>query len=97
LQLFLAAIVSFTLRSRVMKCVVNVTDQEFAKILQLNHDALVWKTDERQLMEDLEILLGSQAVNEMRGFEECRMVVQADMNGKPRIEVDHVPNEPLHA
>lgn len=78
-----------------MKCIVNVNDREFAKILQLNHDAVVWKTDERQLMQDLEKVLGTQTVNELRGFEECKMQVPPLHSNKPRVEVDTMPLEPL--
>jgi hypothetical protein len=78
-----------------MKCIVNVTDREFAKILQLNHDAVVWKSSDRQLMAELEKVLDNETVNALRVFEECKMQVTPLDSNKPRVEVDNTPIEPL--
>ena len=71
-----------------MNCILNVTEREYAKILQLNHDAVVWKTSDRQLLHNLEKLLGSKPVREMRAFEECKMQKQPELEQSLRVEVD---------
>lgn len=69
-----------------MNCILNVTDHEYDKILQLNHDALVWNTADRTLLEGLETLLGSDTVAEIRQYDECRMQKHDDLTGLPRVE-----------
>ena len=68
------------------RCVVNVTDHEFDKILQLNHDALVWRNTDHEMLEGLKPLLGQDTVAQLGRFEECRMEKHHDLAGVPRIE-----------
>jgi hypothetical protein len=68
------------------KCVLNVTEHEYDKILQLNHDAVVWKNADRELLHGLNQLVGEETVNQLRKFEECRMEKHNDMVGLPRLQ-----------
>jgi hypothetical protein len=71
-----------------MKCILNVNEREYDKILQLNHDAVMWKTTDRELLRSLEKLIGPEAVADMVGFEECKMQKQTEPGCHPRIEPD---------
>jgi hypothetical protein len=78
-----------------MNCIVNVTEREYDKILQLNHDAVVWKTSDQNLLRDLEPVLGGPTVRQMCAFEQCKMQKLNDLAGHSRIEPDR--NEPEDA
>jgi hypothetical protein len=69
-----------------MNCILNVNECEYDKILQLNHDAVVWKTSDHHLLQDLETLLGDDTIRQMSAFEECRMQKQPELDGHARIE-----------
>jgi len=68
------------------QCVLNVTDQEYARILQLNHDAVVWTHQDKQLVHGLELLLGKEVADQVGKFAECRMEKQHDLAGLPRVQ-----------
>lgn len=67
-------------------CILNVTDHEFDRILQLNHDALVWNNADRELLAGLETLLGKNVVDQIRKYDECRMEKHTDLAGLARVE-----------
>jgi hypothetical protein len=69
-----------------MNCILNVTDHEYDRILQLNHDSLAWNTADHHLLEGLETLLGDDTVREIRQYDECRMQKHDDLAGLPRVE-----------
>jgi hypothetical protein len=69
-----------------LKCVLNVTDHEFDKILQLNHDAVVWNNADHELLHGLSDLLGKETVEQLRPFAECRMEKHSDLAGYPRVQ-----------
>lgn len=73
-----------------MNCILNVTNREFDRILQLNHDELVWSTEDSTLLNRLSYLVGADAVEEMRHYDECRMEKQDKIRGIYRIEPDLV-------
>jgi hypothetical protein len=73
-------------KSTKSRCVLNVTEQEYAKILQLNHDALVWNNSDKDLLRKLEVLLDKDIVDRLRQFEECRMEMQHDLGRVPRVQ-----------
>jgi hypothetical protein len=68
-----------------MKCILNVTDHEYNKILQLTHDAVEWSNTDLGALERLETLLGSGVVAAISRYEECRMEKHHDISGLPRV------------
>jgi hypothetical protein len=68
------------------KCVLHVTDHEFDRILQLNHDALVWTNRDEELLHGLASLLGRGVADEVRRFDECRVEKHDSLNGRARVE-----------
>ena len=68
------------------KCVLNVTDHEFDRILQLNHDTVVLNNTDHELLEGLEGLVGKDTVDQICKFDECRMEKHHGMVGIPRIQ-----------
>jgi hypothetical protein len=68
------------------KCVLHVTDHEYGKVLQLNHDALVFSNRDEELLKGLEGLLGDQVVGEVRRYDECRVEQHDSLTGHPRVE-----------
>lgn len=69
-------------------CIVHVTDREYPEILQLNHDAYVWSTEDETLMEGLVTVLGEDVVDQLREYDECRMQPHHSIEGLPRVEED---------
>jgi hypothetical protein len=69
-----------------MKCVLNVTDQEYGKVLQLNHDSLVLNKRDESLLQGLEALLGPGVADELRRYDECRMQPHHSLAGLRRVE-----------
>lgn len=69
-----------------LKCILNVTEHEYDRILQLNHDAVVWKNSDQHLLEGLESLLGKEVADQLRKFDECRMEKHTDTAGGCRVQ-----------
>ena len=69
-----------------MKCILNVTDHEYDKILQLTHDAIVWNNRERHILQGVAALLGSQVAAEIKRYDECRMEKHHDISDLSRVE-----------
>jgi len=67
-------------------CILHVTDHEYAKVLQLNHDALVFSSRDEELLRGLENLLGSRVVDQVRMYDECRVQQHDRLDGHPRVE-----------
>jgi hypothetical protein len=70
------------------KCILHVTDHEYDRILQRNHDDLVWSNHDQVLLGYLQSLLGRQVAEQVRRYDECRMQKHDDLNGIPRVEED---------
>jgi hypothetical protein len=68
------------------ECILHVTDHEYDKILQLNHDAVVWSNQDMELLDGLTTLLGTEIVEEVRRYDGCRMQKHNCMNGILRVE-----------
>ena len=79
------------------KCILHVTDQEYAEILQLNHDALVWSTQDAALMEGLTHIVGPDVVEQLQQFDECRMEKDNQLDGQNRVDVDTSQESPTPA
>lgn len=77
------------------RCILHVTDHEYDRVLQLNHDAVAWSTRDETLLEHLEPILGPDVVEALRRCDECRMEKHDALNGLPRIEQDHAERADL--
>jgi len=69
-------------------CILHVTDHEYDRVLQLNHDALVLKSGDRDLLERLESLLGKEVTDRVRGYDSCRVQKHDRLGDLPRVEED---------
>jgi hypothetical protein len=69
-----------------LKCVLHVTEHEYGKILQLNHDSLVLNNRDKGLLRGLEALLGQGVAEEVRQFDECRVEKHDSLDGLRRVE-----------
>jgi len=67
------------------KCVLHVTDHEYAKLLQLNHNALVFTKQDEGLLRGLEELVGREPVGKVRRYDECRVEPHHRLDGQPRV------------
>ena len=70
------------------RCILNVTTHEYDKVLQLNHDGLVWDSRDEELLHGLEAVLGEETVNQLRQYDQCRMRKHDTLNGLARVEED---------
>jgi hypothetical protein len=70
------------------RCLLNVTTHECDKVLQLNHDGLVWDNRDEQLLHGLEAVLGEETVNQLRHYDQCKMQKHDTLNGLARVEED---------
>jgi len=68
------------------ECILHVTDHEYDRILQLNHDAVVWSNRDTELLDGLTTLLGAEVVDEVRRYDGGRMEKHDSVNGIPRVE-----------
>jgi hypothetical protein len=68
------------------KCILHVTDHEFDKILQLNHDSVVWKNTDREVREGIAVLIGKDVAEQVSKFDECRVEKHHELAGFPRVE-----------
>lgn len=69
-----------------MRCVLHVTEQEYARILQLNHDRLVLNNRDEKLLHGLESLFGHDVAHAVRGLEECRVEKHDSLGGMRRLD-----------
>jgi hypothetical protein len=69
-------------------CILHVTDREFPRILQLNHDGLLLRQRDEELMEGLVRILGIDVVDQIRDYDQCRVQAHHSLDGLPRIEED---------
>jgi hypothetical protein len=69
-------------------CILHVTDHEYARILQLNHDALVFNPRDENLLQGLENLMGKNVVEQLRRYDECRVQQHHNLDGVERVEED---------
>jgi hypothetical protein len=67
-------------------CILHVTGQEYDRILQLNHNALVWKNPDREFLRGLEKLLGKDVVDQVARYESCRLQKHDHLDGIARVE-----------
>jgi hypothetical protein len=70
------------------RCILNVTTHEYDKILQLNHDGLVWDNRDEELLHGLEGVLGEETVNQLRQYDQCKMQKHDTLNGLARVKED---------
>jgi len=68
------------------ECILHVTDHEYDRILQLNHDAVVWSNRDTELLGGLTALLGTEVVDEVRRYDGGRMEKHDSVKGIPRVE-----------
>jgi hypothetical protein len=69
-----------------MKCILNVTDHEYAKILQWTHDAVEWDNSDRCVLNGLTNLLGSNVVEQLLRYDECHMAQHDDVSSQSRVQ-----------
>ena len=67
-------------------CILHVTEHEYERILQLNHNALTWSNRDRELLRGLESLLGKEVVDQVSRYEGCRIQHHFELDGLPRVE-----------
>jgi len=70
------------------RCILHVTDHEYDQILQLNHDALVWNTQDHAVLEGLKAVVGQDAADRVGEYEQCRMQKHNWLEGQVRVEED---------
>jgi hypothetical protein len=69
-------------------CMLNVSDHEYGQILQLNHNSVVWTSNDRVLLAKIGKLLGRDIADELRRYDECRM----EKSDAPQYRVEPVPD-----
>ncbi len=69
-------------------CLLNVTPDEYDRILQLNHDSLAWSNQDHALLHGLEMLVGKDCTDQIRQYDECRMQKHDSLEGVPRVQPD---------
>lgn len=74
-------------------CILHVTDHEYDQILQLNHDALVWSNRDNVLLDGLRALIGTEVVEQIRQYDECKMLKHDKLDGLRRVEP--CPGQPV--
>jgi hypothetical protein len=68
-----------------MKCILNVTDHEYDKILQVTHDAVEWSNADVHVLNALGALLGDDVVAAIKRYDDCHMEKHDDVSGLPRV------------
>jgi len=69
-----------------MKCILNVSDHEYDKILQLTHDAIEWTNTDAFVLEGVAKLLGRDVALNLRKYDEIRMEKHDDLSDFLRVE-----------
>jgi len=69
-----------------MKAILNVTDHEYDKILQLTHDAVEWTNTDARILEGVAGLLGRNVAVVLKQYDEIRMQKHDDISQLPRVE-----------
>ena len=69
-----------------MKCILNVTDHEYDKILQLTHDAIAWTNTDAHVLEAVADLLGRDVALELKKYDEIRMEKHEHLSDLRRVE-----------
>jgi hypothetical protein len=69
-----------------MQCILNLTDHEYDKILQLTHSRTRWNTRDRYVVRGIASLLGRRVAAEIREYEECRMEKHNELYRYDRVE-----------
>jgi len=70
-----------------MKGVLNVTDHEFDKILQLTHDAIEWTNTDVHVLEGVANLLGNDVASKLKTFDDIRMEKHDSISDLPRVQL----------
>jgi hypothetical protein len=78
--------ISSLTKENAMQCILNVTDHEFDKLLQLTHSRTRWSTRDCYVQRGIANLLGRQVATEVRDYEECRMEKHDELWGFDRVE-----------
>jgi hypothetical protein len=80
---------TFALKETAMRrCILHVTDHEYDQILQLSHDAVLWDTRDRALLEGLRAIVGQEAADRISAYDQCRMQKHNWLEGPVRVEED---------
>ena len=69
-----------------MKCILNVTDHEYDKILQMTHDAVEWRNTDAFVLKRIAAFLGRGVAAELKAYDEIRMEKYDDISDLPRVE-----------
>lgn len=69
-----------------MRCILNVSDHEYDKILQLTHDAIEWTNMDAHVLEGVAKLLGRDVAVNLKKYDEIRMEKHDDISNFLRVE-----------